>query len=534
MDLNKHPNNDMRNLIKQMLANGFKINECDKCVYIKNTPNHEVVVCLYVDDMLIISRDIADVNATKRMLASKFDMKNLGVADLILGIRIHKTPQGLALSQSHYIERVLDKFKYLNFNVAKTPIDVSFALQKNEGESDSQLDYARVLGSLMYIMSCTQPDIACAISKLSRFTSNPNQTHWMAMKQVLGYLKHTRNYALHYNKYPAVIEGYSDANWITGSSKVKSTSGYVFTSQRSHTPFGQSSIRLSIFKVLLPHVRVNLACPKDNNINAILWPSKAKQTIKRNSAKFTQGQNTSYSSCTKEFQCGNLGNLSFPFYKSTEIDGCGLCKVDCEGIPNATIELEGVKYQALEKNDVFITLKDPILGELLKKNNCQTFDRNLSIPVSPSITYRFDRLLTLYKCNNSQKSTHEKIFSFPSYQNYSGCHSFILYYSNTSVNYYPAINPLPSGCSFIHLPVPRSSEAKSNDSGLFDQLTDDVTLGWTVSDTCNQCYYTEGRCQTDNSTNNILCSNTNKGGGKLLRATWLVVATGNYIFFLLL
>ncbi|KAF3624710.1 hypothetical protein FXO37_31238 [Capsicum annuum] len=88
-----------------MLANGFKINECDKCVYIKDTPNHQVIVCLYVDDMLIISRDISDINATKRMLERKFDMKDLGVADVILGIRIHRTPQGLALSQSHYIEK---------------------------------------------------------------------------------------------------------------------------------------------------------------------------------------------------------------------------------------------------------------------------------------------------------------------------------------------------------------------------------------------------------------------------------------------
>ena len=48
------------------------------------------------------------------------------------------------------------------------------------------------------------------------------------MKRVLGYLKWTQHYALHYNKYPAVIEGYSDANWITGSNEVKSTSGYVF------------------------------------------------------------------------------------------------------------------------------------------------------------------------------------------------------------------------------------------------------------------------------------------------------------------
>ncbi|XP_070032175.1 uncharacterized mitochondrial protein AtMg00810-like [Nicotiana tomentosiformis] len=115
-----------------------------------------------------------DINATKRMLASKFDMKDLGVIDVILGIRIHKTPQGLALSQSHYIEKVLDKFKYLDVKIAETPIDVSYVLQKNEGESESQLDYARVLGSLMYIMNCTRPDIACAISKPSQFTSNPN------------------------------------------------------------------------------------------------------------------------------------------------------------------------------------------------------------------------------------------------------------------------------------------------------------------------------------------------------------------------
>ena len=74
-----------------MLSNGFKINECDKCVYIKDTPNQEVVLCLYVDDMLIMSKDIANIKATKHMLASKFDMKDLGVADVILGIKILKT-----------------------------------------------------------------------------------------------------------------------------------------------------------------------------------------------------------------------------------------------------------------------------------------------------------------------------------------------------------------------------------------------------------------------------------------------------------
>ena len=111
------------------------------------------------------------------------------------------------MSQTHYIQKILEKFKFLNFKRAKTPIDVNLHLAKNKGESQSQLDYASVLGSLMYVMNCTRPDIACAISKLSRYTSNPNQSHWLAMKRVLGYLDDTQNYALHYNRYPTILEG---------------------------------------------------------------------------------------------------------------------------------------------------------------------------------------------------------------------------------------------------------------------------------------------------------------------------------------
>ena len=80
--------------------------------------------------MLITSKDIANVQATKCMLASKFNMKDPGVADVILGTKILKTPNGLAFSQTHYIQKVLEKFKYLNFKRAKTPIDVNFILSR--------------------------------------------------------------------------------------------------------------------------------------------------------------------------------------------------------------------------------------------------------------------------------------------------------------------------------------------------------------------------------------------------------------------
>ena len=92
-----------------MLSNGFKNNECDKCVYVKQTQNCFAILCLYVDDMLITGSDGDTVKKIKYLLASKFEMKDMGVADVILGVKIHKTSGGLALSQSHYIETILGK-----------------------------------------------------------------------------------------------------------------------------------------------------------------------------------------------------------------------------------------------------------------------------------------------------------------------------------------------------------------------------------------------------------------------------------------
>ena len=80
----------------------------------------------------------------------------------------------------------------------------------------------------MYIMTCTRPDIAYAIGKLSRYTSNPSNLHWQAVNRVLRYLKKTINYGLCYSGYPSIIEGYSDASWITSLEDHASTSGWIF------------------------------------------------------------------------------------------------------------------------------------------------------------------------------------------------------------------------------------------------------------------------------------------------------------------
>ena len=80
----------------------------------------------------------------------------------------------------------------------------------------------------MYLMNATREDIAYSVNRLSRYTSNPGKHHWEALVRVLRYLKYTITYGLHYTRYPPVLDGYSDANWISDNIEAKSTSGYVF------------------------------------------------------------------------------------------------------------------------------------------------------------------------------------------------------------------------------------------------------------------------------------------------------------------
>ena len=161
-----------------MMSYGFKINEYDKCVYVKDNEHGYVIICLYVDNMLIVGSDDKMITSTKTMLNSRFHMKDMGLLDVILGIKIIRTSYGLILSQSHYVDNILRKFDKDNSRVARTPIDVTLHFSKNKGESVFQIDHSRVIGNLMYLMSCTRLDIAYIVSKLSRYTSNPGTKQW--------------------------------------------------------------------------------------------------------------------------------------------------------------------------------------------------------------------------------------------------------------------------------------------------------------------------------------------------------------------
>jgi len=156
-------------------------------------------------------------------------MKNMGLPDVILGIKIIRTDEGIILSQTHYDEKILDRFKHYSNGTAKTPVDPQLHLTKNSGEPVQQVKYARVVGSLMYLTNSTRPDLVHSVNVLSRYTSNQGYKHCKAITRVLNYVCYSKDHGLHYGKEPAVLEGYSDANWIADSKNSKSTSGYIFT-----------------------------------------------------------------------------------------------------------------------------------------------------------------------------------------------------------------------------------------------------------------------------------------------------------------
>ncbi|GJX64856.1 zinc finger, CCHC-type containing protein [Tanacetum coccineum] len=212
-----------------VFSNGYLLNQADKCVYSKfDKSGKGVVICLYVDDMLIFGTDQVQVDLTKEFLSSRFSMKDIGDADVILGIRIKYESNIIAISQSHYVEKVLKKFNYFDCTPVSTPMDTSEKLMPNNGQAASQLEYSRVISCLMYAMTCTRADIAFVVGKLRRYTSNPSTKHRQAIQRVLKYLKKTMDYRLTYTGYPSVLEGYTDASWISNTEDNSSTSGWVF------------------------------------------------------------------------------------------------------------------------------------------------------------------------------------------------------------------------------------------------------------------------------------------------------------------
>ena len=125
------------------------MNEADKCVYYRYGGGKGVILCLYVDDILIFGTNLNLIKEVNDFLSNNFEMKDLGVADVILNIKLQREGNGgVTLLQSHYVEKVLTRFGYSDCQPAPTPYDPSVLLRKNRRIARDQLRYSQIIGSL--------------------------------------------------------------------------------------------------------------------------------------------------------------------------------------------------------------------------------------------------------------------------------------------------------------------------------------------------------------------------------------------------
>ncbi|KAL5848850.1 hypothetical protein ACOSQ4_006863 [Xanthoceras sorbifolium] len=221
-----------------MSSSGFTRCQADHCCYIKRFDNSFIILLLYVDDMLVAGSDMQEIMNLKRELSKQFAMKDLGAAKQILGMRIKRDTKSetLLLSQAEYIKKVLSRFNMQDAKPVSTPLGVHFRLSKEQSPKTEEerthmakVPYASAIGSLMYAMVCTRPDIAQAVGAVSRYMNNPGKIHWEAVKWILRYLRGTTNKTLCFKGGDTTLTGYVDADLAGNVDIRKSTTGYVYT-----------------------------------------------------------------------------------------------------------------------------------------------------------------------------------------------------------------------------------------------------------------------------------------------------------------
>jgi hypothetical protein len=213
---------------------GLTRSTSDSCIYYRRQGEEFTVVAIFVDDGLICSNEPDSLSAILTHLRTEFEMTT-SEANRYLGLNIirDRSHRLLFVNQNHYI---LKKFSMDTCNPKTIPADPNARMSaemtpktENATKEMSSVPYREAIGSLMYLMVMTRPDIAFAVNQVSQYCQNPGPGHWNGVKRILAYLAGTPNHGLLFkrNDEESLI-GYCDADYAGDTDKRRSTTGYVF------------------------------------------------------------------------------------------------------------------------------------------------------------------------------------------------------------------------------------------------------------------------------------------------------------------
>ena len=212
------------------LTYNFVRSESDHSLFINY--QKPIILLLYVDDLVLAAPTQTLVDWMRAKLSEEFDMTDLGELRTFLGLEIERDRQQrtLFLSQKNYIAKILADHGMIDCNPSSTPADPHVRLEKSADSfvptEAERRRYQSAVGSLMYAMLGTRPDLAYGVSRVSQYNTAPNQTHWTAVKRIFRYLAGTRNRGLLYRR-DGNGSGFTDADWGSGEDR-RSIGGYAF------------------------------------------------------------------------------------------------------------------------------------------------------------------------------------------------------------------------------------------------------------------------------------------------------------------
>lgn len=197
---------------------GFKPMIADMCVHTRRN----------ITLLMLMGPEENDIENVKVELGKHLDVKNLGMLQIFLGVIFVRKPCGAYLTQRHYIRQVLERYGMSSCKSVKTPM-AEGALKEMHDSASVPINihsYQELLGCLLFLSTRTRSDLSAAIAILCRYTSDPRQVHWIALKRVLRYLQGTSDNALRLvNNRNIVLEAFCDADRAGGRKDRKSTTG---------------------------------------------------------------------------------------------------------------------------------------------------------------------------------------------------------------------------------------------------------------------------------------------------------------------
>lgn len=207
---------------------GFTRSQADYCFYSWRQDDLVVYLLIYVDDTLMVGNATSFMNSVIKKLSTEFKMKDLGPVKRFMGLNIETYDGHLRIHQTHYINQILKKFNMADCKHIATPMEVNLKLERGV-TTMNKLPYRELIGSLMYLVMGSRPDLSFAVGYFSRYQEGASESHFKHLKRVLRYLQGTKNLSLEYTKdvNSKPISCYVDADWGSDESNRKSTSGYL-------------------------------------------------------------------------------------------------------------------------------------------------------------------------------------------------------------------------------------------------------------------------------------------------------------------